>query len=80
VRDHSEVLADPGAWENGYLRSVPGPGGDEVTVPGSPVRFSATPATAAGSAPELGQHTEEILLELGYSWEEITHLAEQNAV
>jgi crotonobetainyl-CoA:carnitine CoA-transferase CaiB-like acyl-CoA transferase len=80
VRDHSEVLADPGAWENGYLRSVPGPGGDEVTVPGSPVRFSATPATPAGSAPELGQHTEEVLLELGYSWEEITHLAEQNAV
>lgn len=80
VRDHSGVLADPGAWENGYLRSVTAPGGEEVTVPGSPVRFGATPTRAAASAPELGQHTEEVLLELGYSWEEITRLAEQHAI
>jgi crotonobetainyl-CoA:carnitine CoA-transferase CaiB-like acyl-CoA transferase len=80
VRDHSEVLADPGAWENGYLRSVPGPSGEEVTVPGSPVRFSATPARSVATAPELGQDTEAVLLELGYSWEEIAHLAEQNAI
>jgi crotonobetainyl-CoA:carnitine CoA-transferase CaiB-like acyl-CoA transferase len=80
VRDHSEVLADPGAWDNGYFRSIPGASGEEVTVPGSPVRFSATPARAAALAPELGQHTEEVLLELGYSWEEIARLAEQDAV
>lgn len=79
VRDHAEVLAEPGAWENGYLRSVASSSGEEITVPGSPVRFSATPARASATTPELGQHTEEVLLELGYSWEEIAHLAEQNA-
>ena len=80
VRDHSDVLADPGVWENGYLRTVPSPSGEDVTVPGSPVRFGATPARASGSAPELGQHTEEVLLEIGYSWDDIAHLAEQDAI
>jgi formyl-CoA transferase len=31
-------------------------------------------------APELGQHTEEVLLEAGYSWEEISQLRENGAV
>jgi crotonobetainyl-CoA:carnitine CoA-transferase CaiB-like acyl-CoA transferase len=31
-------------------------------------------------APELGQHTEEILLELGYSWENIGKLKEQKVI
>jgi crotonobetainyl-CoA:carnitine CoA-transferase CaiB-like acyl-CoA transferase len=32
------------------------------------------------AAPEVGQHTEEILLELGHSWEDITVLKEAGAV
>jgi crotonobetainyl-CoA:carnitine CoA-transferase CaiB-like acyl-CoA transferase len=75
VRDHSEVVADRGAWENGYLVKVEGNRG-ETTVPGSPVRFSDTPARAAADAPELGQHTEEVLLETGYTWEQISELSD----
>jgi crotonobetainyl-CoA:carnitine CoA-transferase CaiB-like acyl-CoA transferase len=37
----------------------------------SPVDFSDTAWSARASAPELGQQTEEILLELGYDWEAI---------
>ena len=36
-----------------------------------PVKFSATENGARGPAPETGQHTEEVLLECGYSWDEI---------
>jgi crotonobetainyl-CoA:carnitine CoA-transferase CaiB-like acyl-CoA transferase len=73
VRNHAEVVADPDVWDNGYLTRVSDPGGDAVVVV-PPVRFSATPARAGVVAPELGQHTEEVLLESGYSWDEIAEL------
>jgi crotonobetainyl-CoA:carnitine CoA-transferase CaiB-like acyl-CoA transferase len=38
------------------------------------VNLSATPATIRTPAPEFGQHTEEVLLQAGYSWEEIEGL------
>ena len=79
VRDYSDVVADDGAWENGYLVKALGAAG-EITVPGSPVRFSDTPARAAAEAPELGQHTEEVLLEVGYTWEQISELSESGVV
>jgi crotonobetainyl-CoA:carnitine CoA-transferase CaiB-like acyl-CoA transferase len=73
VRSHDVVIADPAVWDNGYLARVSGPAG-EVPVVAAPVRFSDTPAEPAAVSPELGQHTEEVLLELGFSWEEIGSL------
>ena len=46
----------------------------------SPVQLSKTPARIRGLAPELGQHTEEVLLEAGYSWEEIEALCREGAI
>ena len=78
VRDHAEVVADPAVWANGYLTKAHGPDG-EVDVVAAPVSFSDTPASAPATAPELGQHTEEILLELGYDWEQIAALSAAGA-
>lgn len=39
--------------------------GRDITVPGAPYRFSATPWRMAGASPRLGEHTSEILSELG---------------
>ncbi|MHB8467899.1 MAG: CoA transferase, partial [Acidimicrobiales bacterium] len=75
VRDHAAVVADPGARANGYLADVEG-----MTVVAPPVRFSDTPARTAGVAPELGQHTEEILLEVGFSWDDITQLQDTQVI
>jgi crotonobetainyl-CoA:carnitine CoA-transferase CaiB-like acyl-CoA transferase len=75
VRDHAEVLADPGVRANGYLVDV-----DGTDVIASPVAFSATPARTSAVAPELGQHTEEVLLEVGYSWDDIARLQDAGAI
>jgi crotonobetainyl-CoA:carnitine CoA-transferase CaiB-like acyl-CoA transferase len=79
VRSHQDVVADPHTWENGYLAEGDHPAWGRIRVVGSPIRFSATPADPGIATPELGQHTEEVLLELGYSWDEIGALREAGA-
>jgi crotonobetainyl-CoA:carnitine CoA-transferase CaiB-like acyl-CoA transferase len=80
VRDYAQVVADPQPWVNGYLQKAVGPDGRETTVVGTPIGFSDTPATVGTPAPELGQNTEEVLLEAGYTWEEIEELRAQGAI
>ncbi len=84
VRDHAEVAADPGVWANGYLTEpVTGdgaPDGPGHAVVRPPVRFSRTGSDPATQIPELGQHTEEVLLEAGYSWDEIGALSDEGVI
>ena len=78
VQTPYEVAEDPQATANGYAQTVRK---DELEFPliSNPVQFDgAVPALAP--APEVGQHTEEILLELGYSWDDITALQDSGAV
>ena len=79
VRDHAEVAADPSVWANGYLTKVEGENG-ETSVVAPPVRFSNTPAAPGADAPELGQHTEEILLEVGYTWDDIGRFRDEGVI
>ncbi|MBI2760381.1 MAG: CoA transferase [Chloroflexi bacterium] len=79
VRDHAQVAVDPGAWENGYFVTVQHPEWGSIPAIGSPIRFSETPTTPGSVAPELGQHTEEVLLEHGFTWDDIAKLREQGA-
>ena len=74
VRTRSEVAQDEGAYENGYLQRIEHPEWGELPMVGVPIRLSDTPSKAGELAPELGQHTEEVLLELGFEWDEITAL------
>ena len=81
VRDHAAVVADAGVRANGYIAPVGDPdGSDSTLVVRTPVRFSGDTAPAGSHLPELGEHTEEVLLEAGYSWEEITALSAEGAV
>jgi crotonobetainyl-CoA:carnitine CoA-transferase CaiB-like acyl-CoA transferase len=80
VRDYVEVAGDAGAFENGYLQRVDHPEWGAVAMVGCPIHLSGTPANPGAIAPELGQHTEEILLELGLDWDEITRLRDAGAL
>jgi crotonobetainyl-CoA:carnitine CoA-transferase CaiB-like acyl-CoA transferase len=76
----TDVVEDPQAWENGFFAKVEHPVMGELTTVASPARFHGTPASVRTSAPEIGQHTEEVLMELGYEWEQIEALKEQGVI
>jgi crotonobetainyl-CoA:carnitine CoA-transferase CaiB-like acyl-CoA transferase len=82
VRDHAAVAADPGVMDNGYITSAVDPDspGSEVRVVRAPVRFSEPAPAVRTRVPELGQHTEEVLLEIGYSWDDIASLSSDGAI
>ncbi len=65
-----EIHDDPQAIANGYLAQVDGGDKGSFRLVASPVQFDETPPRLRPS-PEMGQHTEEVLLELGLCWEEI---------
>jgi len=80
VAGYEDVLHDPQVRANEYIVEVEHPSRGRIPVVGAPWRFSETPAEIAAAAPELGQHTEEVLLELGYGWPEIGGLREKGVL
>jgi len=74
-----ELEDDQQALENGYLQPVHSGSGRKLMLASAPVQFDETTAKPA-RAPELGEHTEEVLLELGYDWKAIARLKELGAV
>ena len=79
VNSINEVVNDPVAQEAGAFVDVPGPEGPIQGV-ATPADFYGTPWQPRGYVPELGQHTEEILLELDYDWDKIVALKESGAI
>jgi crotonobetainyl-CoA:carnitine CoA-transferase CaiB-like acyl-CoA transferase len=75
----SELLDDPQVAANGYLGDVEVDGEIAYRLPAVPVQFDGRPP-ALRRAPEHGEDTEALLVELGYSWEEIISLKEAGVV
>jgi crotonobetainyl-CoA:carnitine CoA-transferase CaiB-like acyl-CoA transferase len=76
-----DLVNDPQVLANNYIiernHEVIGP----VRVRGIPVELSKTPGEVKVEAPEFGQHTEEVLMEIGgYSWEDIARLREEEVI
>lgn len=79
IYDYAGAVDDEQIWVNDYLVNLEHPSFEGHRAVGVPVSFSETPGGVQGPAPELGQHTEETLLELGYDWDQISALRD-NAV
>jgi CoA:oxalate CoA-transferase len=80
VVDYKTILRSEQARANGYLLPLDHPVAGKVLVTGNPVTVNGEVPTEAAMPPEHGQNTEEVLLELGYSWDEIGALRDSGAV
>jgi crotonobetainyl-CoA:carnitine CoA-transferase CaiB-like acyl-CoA transferase len=79
VQDTLEVTTDPQVRANGYIVSVTPEGESSFDLVASPVQFDDV-ELELGPSPEFAQHTEEILLELGVDWEQISALKDAGAI
>jgi len=80
VQNLPEVISDPQARANDIFVSFDHPTFGPIEVVANPIKLSKTPATIRMPAPEFGQHTEEILLEYGYTWEDIERFKQQGVI
>jgi len=81
VKTPADVAADPTPWADGYFREIDHPAGKKLKIIMPPWQFSKTPPTIRNTAPEFGQHTEEVLTEtLGYSWDEVIAFKDKGVI
>ncbi len=80
VQNLQEVIADPQAKANDFFVPFDHPTHGPIDMVASPVKLSKTPATIRTPAPEFGEHTEEVLLEWGYTWKDIERFKKDGAI
>lgn len=87
VKSTADLLNDPQVLANGYLCSreatePPEGGGNMIQVPSSPLKFDSDEygTTEHRKGPSLGQNTEEVLREYGFSEEEIQHMKKNGTI
>jgi crotonobetainyl-CoA:carnitine CoA-transferase CaiB-like acyl-CoA transferase len=80
VRDVSEVLDDPQLEARSMVTTVDHAALGPVRLLGVPIKLSATPGAVRSAPPTLGQHTEQILREIGLSPSQISSLRAETAI
>jgi crotonobetainyl-CoA:carnitine CoA-transferase CaiB-like acyl-CoA transferase len=80
VQDYAQIVEDPQVLANQYVVEFDHPSGERKKMVGPAVQLEASPGSIRQGAPEIGQHTEEVLLEFGFEWDEIGRLQRAGAI
>ena len=80
VRGPQEVINDPQLRLNDIIVPLEGAGGKLTSTISSPIQVHGVTKVAARGAPEIGEHNEEVLKQLGFSMDEIDGLHATGAV
>ena len=80
VQDYEQIGRDPQVIANDYIVEYDHPSGERRRIVGPAVQLERTPGEIRMPAPEFGQHTEEVLLEFGFGWDEIEQLQTSGAI
>jgi formyl-CoA transferase len=75
ILDYGEVFADPHVRARGMVQEIDHPDCGRIRVVGPAVKLSETPARVRRPSPRLGEHTAEVLREIGYPDAEVEALA-----
>ena len=79
VQSVRELVDDPQVVANGYIGEVVAEGLPTYRLPAVPVQLDEQPPPLR-RAPEHGEHTEAILVDLGYDWDTISELKEAKVI
>jgi formyl-CoA transferase len=79
INNYAQVFADPQVVARGMAVETEHPTLGRLTTLGSPIKMTATPPDVSRRAPQLGEHTDEVLREAGFGTSEIAALRECGA-
>jgi crotonobetainyl-CoA:carnitine CoA-transferase CaiB-like acyl-CoA transferase len=71
IKNVAEILDDPHVHAREMVVEVDHPVIGRMKTLGTPIKLSATPGAITRAAPTLGQHSDEILCDLGYTADEV---------
>lgn len=80
VYGYADLMTDPQIAHNGTFVEFDHPSEGHVKMPGFPIRFSRTPSQIQRGAPQVGEHSREVLLEAGFSNDAIEKLVSSGTV
>jgi formyl-CoA transferase len=80
INDYAQVFADPQVVAREMVVETEHPTLGHLRTLGTPIKLSATPANVSRRAPLLGEHTDEVLAEAGFSGAEIAALRQSGAI
>ena len=80
VQDYSDLFTDPQVVANNYVVDFEHPVIGKLKIPGIPIQLGATPGEVRTAGPQYGEHTHEVLLAAGYSWDDIASFHDEGVI